>query len=240
VNFHLLYPEKKSDRHALIVAGGSGSRIGGELPKQFQLLNGFPVIMYSVNTFLKVLPPENICIVVNSEMKSYWNTLVENDELKQRCKVADGGIERFYSVRSGLHSLPDEGFVAVHDAARPFMNIRLIEEGFRLLEQYPAIIPVVKIKDSLRQIHDKGSDTVDRKLYRLVQTPQFFHLSLLKSAYLACYCDEFTDDASVVDAHGIEIHMIEGESFNIKITTREDIAIAEGLLQSFNSPVFPL
>jgi 2-C-methyl-D-erythritol 4-phosphate cytidylyltransferase len=218
------------DCYAVIVAGGSSKRMNSDIPKQFVKIKGIPVFVYSIMAFLRCIPAQNICIVVPENYQGDVAELLKADKIMQKCKVVKGGSERFYSVKAGLECIPEGGFVAVHDAARPMLKVSTILQGFELLNSYPAAIPLVPLKDSIRQITENGSKAVKRSEYFAVQTPQFFRTSLLKRAYSAEYTPDFTDDATVFEHMNMKVHHFEGDQANTKLTSPEDFYLAENLL----------
>lgn len=218
------------ERYAIIVAGGRGLRMGGELPKQFLPLGGKPVLMRTleifegeVNRIILVLPEDHI---------PFWQELCQRYHFTLPHTVALGGETRFHSVRSGLSHLPQEGLVAVHDGVRPLVSRVLIRRSFEEAERSGAALPACPVTDSLRLRQDEGkSEAVDRSRYVAVQTPQTFDLGRLQQAYEQAYSPLFTDDASVYEAESLgSITLIDGEATNIKLTTPRDLLLAELLL----------
>lgn len=201
-----------------------------DIPKQFLKIKGTPVFVYSVQAFLTYIPAENICIVLPENYLERIADLLHADRNMQKCKLISGGAERFHSVQSGLECIPEGGYVAVHDAARPMLKASSIQMGFELLASYPAAVPLVPLKDSIRQITENGSKSVKRADYFAVQTPQFFQTSLLKLAYTKAYNPDYTDDATVFEQLNMKVHHFEGDPTNIKLTSAEDFLLAENLL----------
>jgi len=233
----------------IVVAGGKGLRMGTDLPKQFLPIGGRPVLMHTLEAFERAIPGIRLVLVLPKDQQSFWKDLCTKHQFTLPHTIADGGTTRFHSVKNGLNSLsPDpspvrEGsLVAVHDGVRPFVSEEVIRRTFDAAREHGAAIPVVPVVETLRQISPipnpplferEGSGvslTVDRSLYRLVQTPQTFQLPLLLRAYEQPYTEAFTDDASVVEALGHPITLVEGNRENIKITTPFDLCIAEALL----------
>lgn len=214
--------------YAIIVAGGSGSRMKSELPKQFLLLNDKPVLFYTIEAFYNSdLKPE-IILVLNSEYHKYWSDLCTQYNFQIPHKIANNGEQRFHSVKNALNLIEDtESIIAVHDAVRPIISNELITRSFDLAKQHDAVIPVVTSKDSVRIKHGGHTVAVNREDILLVQTPQTFKSDLLKKAYLQPFNPTFTDDASVVEKAGKSIFITEGDYKNIKITYPEDLLIAE-------------
>lgn len=217
-------------RTVVIVAGGKGLRMGTDIPKQFLPVGGMPVLMRTINAFHNFDADMDIILVLPSDQQGYWSELCREYSFCTPHRIADGGETRFHSVRNGLALAADGGLIAVHDGVRPFVTAEVIERCFAEAEQKKAVIPVIPVVDTVRQLVDGGSVTVSRDLYRLVQTPQTFDAALLKEAYRQPYTPHFTDDASVVEAFGHEVTLVEGCRENIKITTQFDLKVAEAIL----------
>lgn len=218
--------------YAIIVAGGSGSRMKSDIPKQFLLLHGKPVLMHTIEAFyISDLKPE-IILVLNSEYIPLWSELSKKYYFNIPTILVNSGSERFHSVKNAVELIHQESIIAVHDAVRPIVSNELITRSFNLAEQNAAVIPVVTSKDSVRR-RDGNNNTkaLNREDILLVQTPQVFQSGLLKKAYLQDYNSEFTDDASVVEKTGARIFTTEGDYKNIKITFAEDLLLAEIYLQ---------
>ena len=216
--------------YAVIVAGGKGLRMGGDVPKQFLPIGGKPVLMHTIEAFRKALDGVTIVLVLPAEQHDYWQKLCKDYGFHSPELIAKGGETRFHSVKNGLALLPNdlEAVVGVHDGVRPFVSKETIRRCFAAASEGKAVVPVVPVVETVRQILPDGkSVTRPRDEYRLVQTPQTFPLALLKEAYQQPFSETFTDDASVVEALGKDIVMIEGNRENIKITTPSDLRIAE-------------
>ena len=216
--------------YAVIVAGGKGLRMGGDVPKQFLPIGGKPVLMHTIEAFRKALDGVTIVLVLPAEQHDYWQKLCKDYGFHSPELIAKGGETRFHSVKNGLALLPNdlEAVVGVHDGVRPFVSKETIRRCFAAASEGKAVVPVVPVVETVRQILPDGkSVTQPRDEYRLVQTPQTFPLTLLKEAYQQPFSETFTDDASVVEALGKDIVMIEGNRENIKITTPSDLRIAE-------------
>ena len=215
--------------YAIIVAGGKGLRMGGDVPKQFQLVGGRPVLMHTLQQFRNAIADLQIILVLPREQQDYWRERCRQYEFGVEHRVADGGQTRFHSVKNGLALIPDgeEGIVGVHDGVRPFASADLIRRCYAAAVEAEAVVPAVPVVESLRH-EERGA--IDRKGYRLVQTPQTFSIPLLKAAYRQAYRETFTDDASVVEAYGHRVAMIDGIRENIKLTTPFDMVVAEALL----------
>ena len=224
--------------YVVIVAGGKGLRMGGDVPKQFLLFGGKPVLMRTIERFHAFDAQLQIILVLPPDQQGYWHELCLAHHFKLPYLLADGGATRFESVRNGLALIPNDaqGVVAVHDGVRPMVSVKVIERCFAMACKTQAVIPVTPVVETLRQIMPDGaSQTVNRDAYRLVQTPQTFDLQLLKQAYQQPYSTAFTDDASVVEALGMQITMVEGNKENIKITTPFDLDVCERLWISTHS-----
>lgn len=220
-------------RYAIIVAGGKGLRMGGELPKQFIPIEGRPVLMRTLDTFHACDESIQIILVLPRDHQDYWRELCAQYQFAVPHRIADGGATRFHSVQSGL-SLVDapESLVAVHDGVRPFVSHEVISRCYAEAEAHGAVVPVIPVVETVRQLVGEGSATVDRDAYRLVQTPQTFRATLLRRAYEQPYTDAFTDDASVVEALGEAVTLVDGNRENIKLTTPFDLIVAKALVDS--------
>lgn len=221
------------DRYAILVAGGKGLRMGSDIPKQFLPLRGRPVLMHTIDVFRRTYPDIHIILVLPREQQDYWRQLCGQHGYDVAVFVADGGETRFHSVHNGLSLIPDDarGVVGVHDGVRPFVSPETIRRCFEAAEEFGAVVPVVPVVETVRQVlADGNSMTVDRNAYRLVQTPQTFDIQLLKKAYGQPFDPFFTDDASVVEAMGHPIKLVEGNNENIKLTNPADLKLAEGMV----------
>ena len=218
--------------YVIIVAGGKGLRMGSDIPKQFLPIGGKPVLMRTLERFREYSPTLQIILVLPQAQQDYWHQLCKDYDFKVEYVLADGGETRFHSVQNGLAKIPDdaEGVVGVHDGVRPFPSIDVIRNCYETARTTKAVIPVIPIVETVRHLQGNTSVTVPRSDYRLVQTPQTFDIQLLKAANKQPYNDGFTDDASVVEAFGFNITLVEGNRENIKITTPYDLKIAEVLI----------
>ena len=216
--------------YAIIVGGGSGSRMGTAIPKQFLLLNGKPVLMHTIQAFyMSGLKPE-IIVVLNIDYHQYWEKLCTDHQFDIPHTLVKAGRQRFYSVKNGLNQVKGQAVVAIHDAVRPLVSDNLITSSFQEAEMKGSAVCAIPASDSIRRVVGKWSERLNRDEIFLVQTPQTFESAILKKAYTQPYRVAFTDDASVVEKSGKQINLIPGEKTNIKITYREDILIAELLL----------
>ena len=218
--------------YVIIVAGGKGLRMGGEIPKQFLPIGGKPVLMRTIERFRAYSNKISIILVLPETQQDYWHQLCKEYHFDVEYTLANGGETRFHSVQNGLAKVPDdaEGVVGVHDGVRPFPSIDVIRNCYETARKKKAVIPVIPIVETVRHLQDETSVTVPRGDYRLVQTPQTFDIQLLKAANRHPYNDGFTDDASVVEAFGFDVTLVEGNRENIKITTPYDLKIAEVLI----------
>ena len=227
--------------YIIIVAGGKGLRMGSDIPKQFLPVGGKPVLMRTLERFREYSPTLQIILVLPKAQQEYWRQLCQQYQFPLPVEegvrggsylLADGGETRFHSVQNGLALIPDdaEGVVGVHDGVRPFPSIEVIRNCYETAREKKAVIPVIPVVETVRQLEGATSFTVPRDDYRLVQTPQCFDIQLLKATNRQPYNDGFTDDASVVEAYGFDITLVEGNRENIKITTPYDLKIAEALI----------
>ena len=217
-------------RTALIVAGGKGLRMGSELPKQFLPIGGKPVLMRTLEAFHRFDEKMQIILVLPREQQDFWRELCEEHGFDIKHLIADGGETRFHSVKNGLALVNGSGVVGIHDGVRPFVSQEVIARCFREAVVRKAVIPVIDVVETVRHLTESGSETVSRNDYKLVQTPQVFDADLLKRAYEQEFTPFFTDDASVVEAMGVPVYLVEGNRENIKITTPFDLKVASALL----------
>lgn len=216
----------------IIVAGGSGRRMGATLPKQFMMLGNEPILAHSINRIHEALPAAEIVVVLPEEHIALWRNIAARFDVAHH-KITAGGTERFYSVKNGLKELSDDvKIIAIHDAVRPLASKKLIIKLILEAEKNIAVIPVVAPVDSFRKIEGDNSKIIDRSALRIVQTPQVFDATILRRAYEQDFSSTFTDDASVVEAIGEKITLCEGERGNLKITTPEEMVIASALLEA--------
>ncbi|RVT98034.1 2-C-methyl-D-erythritol 4-phosphate cytidylyltransferase [Mucilaginibacter limnophilus] len=216
---------------AIIVAGGTGTRMQSPLLKQFILLNGRPLLFYTIETFYGSAYSPEIILVLHPDFHDYWRNLCKEYSFKIPHKLVEGGNSRFQSVKNGLDTIADtEAIIAVHDAVRPLTGKKIIDEAYTYAAENGNAVVAVQSRDSVRQLKDDISTALVRSEIYLVQTPQTFKASQLHEAYRQPFSDDFTDDASVVERAGFNINLIEGSYTNLKITYPEDIAIAELLL----------
>lgn len=218
---------------AIIVAGGKGLRMGTETPKQFLPVSGRPVLMLTIDAFRAYDPQLDIILVLPREQQDYWRRLCDDYHFVVDHRIADGGATRFESSKNGIALIPDDaqGVCAIHDGVRPFVPAEVISRCFEAARTHGAAIPVMPVTDTLRYCGQQGREhNVLRSDYRVVQTPQVFDIPLLKRAFRQPYSESFTDDASVVEAAGGHVVMVEGNRENIKLTTPYDLKLAEWLM----------
>ena len=208
----------------IIVAGGKGLRMGGDIPKQFLVVKGRPILMHTIERFHNFDSTIQLVVVLPKDQHDYWNGLCQQYGFDIPITIADGGKERFHSVKNGLACVhPRCSLIGVHDGVRPYVATEVIQRCYEAAAANGAAIPVVPVFETLRHITPDGSHTVPRQDYKLVQTPQVFQAPLLRRAYEQPFSPSFTDDASVVEALGHSITLVEGNRENIKITTKEDL-----------------
>jgi len=223
------------DNYAIIVAGGKGLRMGGETPKQFLPVDGEPVLMRTLRAFYQTDLEIHLILVLPADQHTTWHQLCEDYSFDIPHQVTTGGETRFHSVQNGLALIPDEadGIVGVHDGVRPFVSSEVIHACYEKAQEQGSAVPVIPVVETVRQMLPEGdSQTVDRGLFRLVQTPQTFRISILKEAYRQPYNTTFTDDASVVESYGLSVCLVQGNRENIKLTTPSDLSYAEYLCRS--------
>ena len=217
----------------IIVAGGKGTRMKSEVPKQFLSINGTPVLMHTILAFQKYSAEINIILVLPEDQFDFWKQLCKEHAFELNYTLIKGGETRFHSVKNGLESIKvEDGIVAVHDGVRPIINREIIQNGFFAAKEFGTAVTCVHLKDSIRFTEQNGSNkAMERADFRLIQTPQTFKLKWMRKAFSADYNAAFTDCASVLEAAGYSIHLIDGAYENIKITTPEDLTWAEILLK---------
>jgi 2-C-methyl-D-erythritol 4-phosphate cytidylyltransferase len=220
--------------YAIIVAGGSGSRMKSEIPKQFLPLAGKPILLHTVEKFLQI-PSIQLIIALPTNDINYWHEITESNSLIQQFKdsiiITAGGATRFQSVKNGLNQIKSDGLVAVHDGVRPLVNLEIIQKSYSVASAHGTAVTSVWVKDSVREVNEYGeSKAIDRTKLKLVQTPQTFRVSLIKKAFEVEEQSFFTDCASVLEFSGEKITLIDGAYENIKITTPEDMIVAEAFL----------
>lgn len=215
--------------YAVFVAGGSGTRMGGDVPKQFIELNGVPILQRSIERFLDAAPEAKVITVLPPSHEDLWRSLCFSAAFSQT--IVHGGLTRFHSVQNALSKVPDGAVAVIHDGVRPLFSTGLVERMLEQMQDCPALIPVLPVTDTLRST-DPSLPDPDRSRLVAVQTPQMFWSEKLKEAYRQPYDTAFTDDASVVSRTGVPVRTVAGERFNLKITTPEDLILARAILAS--------
>lgn len=216
-------------KYVVIVAGGSGSRMKSELPKQFIELAGLPILMHTIKAFH--FDDIKIILVLPEPQIAFWQELLNQHQFNVPHEIVNGGVARFDSVKNGLDAIQEtHGLVAIHDGVRPLIEREIISNSYSEAEKHGNAIVSIALKDSIRSVSSQSNQQEDRSRFRLIQTPQTFQLKLIKEAFLQAYDPLFTDDASVLEKAGHSIHLIEGSYQNIKITTPEDLLTAESFL----------
>jgi len=218
--------------YALIVAGGKGTRIKSKTPKQFLELNGLPVLMHTILAFYRYSDKIKIILVLPEDDFSTWEQLCNQYNFHKPVILQRGGESRFQSVKNGLDKIDGDGLVAIHDGVRPMVNEDIIGASYRLAAVHQCAVAAVRLKESIRMTDQDQTKAVDRSRFRLIQTPQTFRVPLIKEAYKQKEDPSLTDDASVAERAGYPISLFEGSYENIKITTNEDLVVAEALLKT--------
>lgn len=220
---------------ALIMAGGSGYRMDAQVPKQFLLLNGKPILMHTMERINNYMPTIQQIVVLPSSQIELWKNLCNEHQFSLLHQIATGGATRFESVKNGLQTLENiEGIVAIHDGVRPFVSNQTLERCLETAQKMGNAIPVIKPFESIRKLNQKGSTAVNRDEFALVQTPQTFDIQTIVKAYKQEFSTNFTDDASVLEKTGLPIHLVEGNRENIKITEPIDLILAQALSYQFS------
>jgi 2-C-methyl-D-erythritol 4-phosphate cytidylyltransferase len=214
----------------IIVAGGTGTRMKGEKPKQFIEIDGKPVVIYSLEAFFHYDNSIRFILALHSGYFSMWEKIINKYPIFSGLTIVQGGETRFHSVLNALKMVEEESIVAIHDAVRPLVSRETISRCFKTAETEGCAVPCLEISESVREIKSKGTRPVNRDILRTIQTPQVFRSEILKKAYEQKYRMNFTDDATVVENAGYKITLVEGNRENIKITTKEDLILIEKLL----------
>lgn len=221
-----------STEYALIVAGGKGTRIKSKLPKQFLELNGMPILMHTIEAFFRYSENIKVILVLPEDDFETWAALCKKHNFTKKLILQKGGDTRFQSVKNGLEKIEGDGLVAIHDGVRPLVSEDIIGASYRLAAVHQSAVAAVRLKESIRMTDQDNTKAMDRSRFRLIQTPQTFEINLIKKAYQIKDDPSLTDDASVAERSGVTISLFEGSYDNIKITTQEDLVIAEALLNS--------
>ena len=221
-----------SKEYALVVAGGKGTRIQSSTPKQFLPLNGLPVLMHTLQAFYHYSEKISVILVLPESDMDRWHELCQQYKFTSEATLQAGGETRFQSVKKGLDKIQGDGLVAIHDGVRPLVSKRIIAESFQLAQAHRSAIAAVNLKESIRVVDEDTTRAVDRSRFRIIQTPQTFQVSWIKKAYEMPEDFSLTDDASVAERAGHQISLFEGSYENLKITTAEDLVVAEALLKA--------
>lgn len=225
----IILADKMSD-YVIIVAGGSGTRMQSQEPKQFLPLAGKAILHHTIEAFHKYDPTFKYIVALPKEYIEYWKSHSALKKVPGEQILVEGGAERFYTVKNALEHVKGPGIVLIHDGVRPLVSKQTIKNCIEKAKVFGNAVPVIPIVDSVRHVHDNGSHPVNRHHLRIVQTPQCFDIGLLKKAYDSEFLSSFTDDASVIEHFGAKIHLVDGNQENIKITTPYDMQLAEFLL----------
>ena len=224
-------------KYVIVMAAGSGTRMGADVPKQFIELNGKAILRMTIETFLSACPDVSVITVLPEAHIAYWKNYCLKNNFTCPQVLVKGGITRFHSVRNALEKVPEGALVAIHDGVRPLISQELVHSMFEKAEEIPALIPVTPCVDTMKVLEKQGDDLVgipgvkvDRSTLFGVQTPQIFHSEIIKEAYSQAYDTAFTDDASVLEKYGKNPSYVAGERFNIKITTQDDLLLARAIL----------
>jgi 2-C-methyl-D-erythritol 4-phosphate cytidylyltransferase len=219
------------NKTAIIVAGGKGERMNADIPKQFLEIKGKPILIHTLEAFMNFDASLQLILVLPAAQFEFWKTLCKKHALNIPHQIVAGGQTRFQSVKNGLDAVKVPAIVAIHDGVRPLVSKETISRCFDAAAKFGAAIPTMDSIESIRFVDANGSKSVDRNAYKMVQTPQVFDAELLKKAYEQEFSVLFTDDASVVEAMGATVHLVDGNRENIKITTEFDLIVAERLLE---------
>ena len=225
-----IYKFAVMNKVAVIVAGGNGTRMNSTIPKQFLLLKGKPILYYTIQIFLQSYDDLNIILVLPEEYIAAGQEIIDAFFDYKRIQITAGGRTRFHSVQNGLALITEESMVFVHDGVRCLLTKELVQRCYEAAIESGSAIPVIDCKDSVRIIKGELNEAIDRTRVKLVQTPQTFHSKILLPAFKIDYKDKFTDEATVVEAFGLNVNLVEGEENNIKITKPADLIVAAQLL----------
>ena len=219
-------------KYAIIVAGGMGSRMKVNMPKQFLHLKNKPILFYTLDTFLKSFEELQIILVLPQDYIEAGQEIINEYFNKDRIKITVGGGTRFQSVKNGLQLIKEDSIIFVHDGVRCLLSVDLIHRCYQSAVEFGSAIPVINSKDSVRLVLEQGNEALERDRVKLVQTPQTFQSKILLPAFGVDYQDKFTDEATVVEAFGMKVHLVVGEEQNIKITQPIDLLLAEGIMNA--------
>ena len=219
------------NRTVIITAGGVGKRIGKDIPKQFLLLGKWPILAHTINVFHTFDPSIEILVTLPAGWIAYWKSSIKEFDFHVPHQIIEGGEERFHSIQNALRYANGK-HIAVHDGVRPFVSAETIDRCFSSLEKFEAVVPVIELKDTIRQIDDNNNFAVDRKNFRIIHTPQCFHAEIIRRAYCLEFTENITDDASLVEQLGVNIHFVPSNQENIKITTQFDLTISQSFIMN--------
>jgi 2-C-methyl-D-erythritol 4-phosphate cytidylyltransferase len=228
---YFIHVFKMIPKVVIIVAGGKGERMKAVVPKQFLEIKGRPILMHTLEVFRNFDPEIQIVLVLPADQIDVWKSLCKKHAFTLTHTIECGGSTRFHSVKNGLTAVSIPSLVAVHDGVRPLVSVETISACFDAASEYGTAVPVIDAIDSIRKITENGSVSVNRSEYKFVQTPQVFDGELLIKAYRQEFSENFTDDASVVEAMGAKMHLVTGNRENIKITTEMDLILANQLMK---------
>lgn len=226
------------DKYLIIAAGGSGSRMRKETPKQYIEINGKPIIIWTLDAFKPFVEIKNMIVVISSKHITYWNEITKYYPEYSECKISIGGPNRFYSIKAGLKQIPNNVLLAIHDAARPLVSTKTIEDCFVVASKKGSAIPIIQLDESVREKIGNSSKIINRQTLRIVQTPQVFKSELIKEAYQQTYNEMFTDDASVAEKYGVNISLSKGNIENKKITHPMDLSFASIILSPASPSIY--
>jgi 2-C-methyl-D-erythritol 4-phosphate cytidylyltransferase len=228
-------------RYIIILAAGIGSRCGQEVPKQYALVGGKPIICHTLDLFRRIFLPRQIVLVLHPDHKAYWDFVCQNYRSPQEMRLVYGGDQRFHSVRNALASIDckDEDIIGIHDAVRPFVSDKTVRRVFEAAAIFGASLPVINVTNTIRRIEVEKNFAEDRQALKVVQTPQVFKARILKKAYEQPYHPQFHDCATVVEHAGFPIELTEGNYENIKITHPQDLYIGEAIYYNINNGIIP-
>jgi 2-C-methyl-D-erythritol 4-phosphate cytidylyltransferase len=218
-------------KYVIVVAAGTGVRMKSKIPKQFLVLDKLPILMFSLKAFYEFDRRLKIILVLPEDQINYWKKLCKDFNFRIKHNVVEGGANRFESVKKGLSKIDSDGLVAIHDGVRPLVRLKTIEKGFEIALKHGNAVPFIDVHGSVRLYDGRNSSPLERKKVKIIQTPQVFNSTHLKEAYNQMYNPYFTDDATIVESIGVKINLFEGNPENIKITTENDLKIAEYFLK---------
>lgn len=226
-----------NENYVVILAAGTGERCGGHISKQFQKINGVPIVVKTISKFRERFEAHSMRIVINPDHKEKWEQLKNEYYFIREIPLINGGTQRFHSVKNGIESIPskDDDLIGIHDGVRPFVTLATIDLAYSVAHQYGTAVPVFSAVNTIRIAKDNVNNALDRQFVKIVQNPQVFRSQILKSAYCQNYTPNMLDDGTIVEIAGYEIQLCEGNYENIKITHPQDLYIAEGLEKLLNT-----